>query len=205
VDSDSTNNTNVNPAASQHPQSSLFSTQGISDESLILLSKSSKAAKNSRRKSSNTSYGGTTPTNSSSKRSSIFSVLKTPFTYFTGVIRSSISPTNTDCNPNASQLDLDDARNRRRPSSNEQPVQFLSVPRDSVRQKYSSVPDLWAVRGSPILHHNRKKSSILSDSVVDTSTLFYLSEEYPLSSQPVKSSSNPVLKLTATSDESPYL
>ncbi|OXA58880.1 Gamma-aminobutyric acid type B receptor subunit 2 [Folsomia candida] len=196
-------NININPELLLSPRV----TFGGSDDSFGIGDDSGKSnisiskGKGSSRKSSNTSAGfsGSGGTN----KKSFLTLLKQPFVYFSGMVRSgacSASPILTKKQKNG-----DHFRDETGGSDDEDEPQVfqLHVPRDSIRKKFNSVPDLWAVRTSPILHHYPKKTSIISDSVMDNSNLRYIME----ANQPWNklSSSSPVLKLTVTSDASPYL
>jgi len=73
----------------------------------------------------------------------------------------------------------------------------------SQRHKFSSVPDLWAVRGSPDFDVNHKKYSVNSDTagIGYSSAAANPSCSYEL----VPNNPDPVLKLIVTSHESVYL
>lgn len=195
------NELTLNPNMLLSPRVTFGSDDSFGGCDSISKSYTSKTGKGSR-KSSSTSVGGV----GSSKRSTGFlALLKQPFTYFSGMVRSgacSASPTllskkhiiGKNYKAGDGSSDYED----------EPQVFHLTVPSDSFRKKFNSVPDLWVVRNSPILQHYSKKNSVLSDSVMDVSSLKFVSE-VDNRARAKLSCSNPVLKLTATSDVSPYL
>lgn len=127
---------------------------------------SNKPKSHNSRKSSTTSGG---------KRLSFFSLLIQPFTYIQEKVgKSSKMSPNYDDGEHSPQ------------------IFHLHVPKCSVRKKYNSAPDLWAVKTSPIITYS-KKTAVMSDSIA----LKRFEER--------ESGSNPLLQLTLTSNESSYL
>lgn len=150
-----------------------------------------------------------------SKRSSIFSAFKNPWSYLTGFITKpdQLQPQGssmTGGNGRLSRGDISNYCNRESHVGEStqkdnyllKPIAYFGGEANSQRLKFSSVPDLWAVRGSPELDVNHhKKHSINSDTgtcgvhTINPSSSHELAVEDP----------NPVLKLIVTSQESVYL
>lgn len=149
-----------------------------------------------------------------SKRSSIFAAFKNPWSYITGIIKQpgNTSDSSTTARYSGSRRDTSVAGNYYEhfggggPNDNYllKPISYYGGQSSSgsQRQKFSSVPDLWAVRGSPDFDVNpHKKHSINSDTgTVGVSVI------NPASSREIElDNPDPVLKLIVTSHESVYL
>lgn len=178
----------------------------------------------SRNNHSCNSRKASTASGSGSKRSSIFSAFKNPWSYITGFM-SKPGNTNSSCGDGGVSNDKYSRRDVTGGSScfytGENPVdgtqndnfhlkpiayfggnlKSSSYSASQQRQKFSSVPDLWAVRGSPDFDVNHKKYSVNSDTAAVGVHVINPSGSH----EPAVDNPDPVLKLIVTSHESVYL
>lgn len=186
---------------------SAVSSGASSNASCNFLADGSRNNCNSRKASSASGTG--------SKRSSIFSAFKNPWSYLTGFMNKQGSTQGGESSGGdrkdvtlgsnyyymGESSMVDDI-----PNDNYllKPIAYFgghSVGTAQQRQKFSSVPDLWAVRGSPDFDVNHKKYSVNSDTaavgvhVINPSGSHEFTVDNP----------DPVLKLIVTSHESVYL